>query len=172
MRRQPPSTDAEWARNTENRMRRLESGSSTVRIGQWVLADRGGELVAVSADGRSYVLSSSATDGAGLLGTAETPISYTRVVVVSYGGFVTGGTFTLTFEGETTDPIDYDASAADIQSALGALPNYATGDFVVTGADGGPWTVAMPGVSLTGDATGLAWFPSPTHLFGVEIIVT
>ena len=42
---QPPNTDAEWARDTENRMRRLES-PNTMRIGPWVISSRDGELIA------------------------------------------------------------------------------------------------------------------------------
>ena len=42
---QPPTSDAEWARDTENRLRRLES-PNTMRIGPWVVSDRDGELIA------------------------------------------------------------------------------------------------------------------------------
>lgn len=174
MRKEPPRSDAEWARNTEGRLRRLESSSTTVRIGQWVLADRDGELVALSADGRSYVLSSAALSATPTVTgtTAQASQSYTRVVTVSYWGWATGGTFTLTFEGATTDPIDFDASATAIQAALGDLPNYAAGDFIVTGSNGGPWTIAMPGVSLTGDPSGLSWFPTPENPLGVDIVIS
>lgn len=44
------------------------------------------------------------------------------------------GTFTLTFSGQTTDAIDYDATAAEIQDALEALSNIAPGDVTVSGA--------------------------------------
>lgn len=165
--RRPPQSDAEWARNTEGRVRRLESGSSTVRVGQWVLADRNGELVAVSSDGRSYVLSSTAAAGT-VAGAADAETSYTRVVTITLTGWITGGTFTLTFEGLTTDPIAYDASAEELKAALAALPNYAAGDFVVTGSDGGPWTVAIPGVSITGDNSGISYVP----LFGGDVVIS
>ena len=45
----------------------------------------------------------------------------------------TGGTFTLTFNGQTTAPIAYNATAAQIQAALEALSNIAPGDIIVTG---------------------------------------
>jgi len=45
----------------------------------------------------------------------------------------TGGTFTLTYDGHTTDPISYDATTAQIQAALEALPNVSAGDIIVTG---------------------------------------
>lgn len=74
-------------------------------------------------------------NGAGLTGTRPTvsvntilPGSATNdaIQTISFGGNVTGGTFTLTFDGETTAPItwqqDANALLADIQSALENLP--------------------------------------------------
>jgi hypothetical protein len=55
----------------------------------------------------------------------------------------TGGTRTLTFDGQTTSAIAYDANAATIQTALLALSNLATGDVVVTGT--GPFTYTFGG---------------------------
>ena len=43
----------------------------------------------------------------------------------------TGGTFTLTFDGQTTAPIAFNATAAAIQAALEALSNIEPGDVVV-----------------------------------------
>ena len=48
-------------------------------------------------------------------------------------GNTTGGTFTLTFDGQTTAPFACDATAAAIQSALEALSNVEPGDVVATG---------------------------------------
>src|SRR4029079_4501695 len=45
----------------------------------------------------------------------------------------TSGTFTLTFDGQSTAPLAYNATAAAIQSALEALSNVAPGDVIVTG---------------------------------------
>jgi PKD repeat protein len=45
----------------------------------------------------------------------------------------TGGTFTLTFRGETTAPLAFNATAADIAAALTALGVVETDDLVVTG---------------------------------------
>ncbi|MEQ8852850.1 LamG-like jellyroll fold domain-containing protein [Gimesia sp.] len=62
--------------------------------------------------------------------------------VVTLGGTAaTGGTFTLTFNGETTTTIAYNASAATVESALEGLASYSSGDFTVTGSAGGPYTV-------------------------------
>lgn len=51
----------------------------------------------------------------------------------------TGGTFTLTFRGQTTTAIPYNATAAQIQSALEALSTIGVGNVSVTGSN--PWTV-------------------------------
>ncbi len=47
-----------------------------------------------------------------------------------------GGTFTITYSGQTTSDIAYDASSAAVQTALEALSNIAPGDVVVTGGPG------------------------------------
>ena len=65
-------------------------------------------------------------------------------------GTATGGTFTLSFGGEVTAPIAFDASAATIQAALEALPNLAPGEVVAAGLvplTGAPVTVTFPGVN-------------------------
>ena len=41
----PPTSDAEWARNTERRIAHLES-PNTVRIGPWVISSQDGDLIA------------------------------------------------------------------------------------------------------------------------------
>jgi hypothetical protein len=47
----------------------------------------------------------------------------------------TGGTFTLTYSGQTTGTIAYNASAATVQTALEALSNLTSGDVLCTGGD-------------------------------------
>lgn len=46
------------------------------------------------------------------------------------------GTFTLTYQGETTTDIAYDASSSDIEDALEALSAFNTGNITVSGAIG------------------------------------
>jgi hypothetical protein len=57
----------------------------------------------------------------------------------------TGGTFTLDFEGDTTAPIAFNATAAAVQAALVALADIEEGDVTVTGSAGGPYTVTFKG---------------------------
>lgn len=61
------------------------------------------------------------------------PALAAEVQSLSTTGTVSGGTFTLTFDGQTTAAIPYNANAAAVQSALLALSNLDTGDVVCTG---------------------------------------
>jgi hypothetical protein len=61
-------------------------------------------------------------------------------------GAPTGGSFVLTFEGQSTGQIAYDASAAAVAKALESLSTIAAGgQTVVTGPVGGPYTVYFGG---------------------------
>lgn len=87
----------------------------------------------------------------GLYAPYAGPTNETQTVTVT--GSPTGGTFTLTFSGQTTAAIAYNATAATVQSALEALSNIAPGDVTVTGAAGGPYTVVFGGAYLSDDVT-------------------
>lgn len=72
-----------------------------------------------------------------------------------------GGTYTLSGPTDTTAAIDFDADAADVQSALEATDDFAPGDVVVT-QDGNVYTIEFDGTlaatdvaELTADATNL-----------------
>lgn len=52
---------------------------------------------------------------------------------ITESGPVTAGTFTITYSAQTTAALDFDATAAEIQTALEALSNLAPGDVVVSG---------------------------------------
>lgn len=57
------------------------------------------------------------------------------------------GTFTLTFDGDTTSALNYNATAADVDTALNALTSITTaGGVTVSGSNGGPFTVAFDAV--------------------------
>jgi hypothetical protein len=82
-------------------------------------------------------------------GTAE-------VQTLTKAGTVSGGTFTLTYKGETTEDIAHDATAADVQEALNALSTIqADGGVTVTG---GPINDAA--FSVTFNAASGADFPA------------
>lgn len=74
----------------------------------------------------------------------------------------TGGTFTLTYDGQTTATIAFDASAATVDTRLTALSNIGPSDVAVTGEAGGPWAVEFTGdlaeenvALMTGDGASL-----------------
>ena len=82
----------------------------------------------------------------------------------------TGGTFTLTFDGQTTAPIAFNATNAVTQAALEALSNIDPGDVLVTGnaVNTANQTVAFRGqhaetnvAQITGDAAGLTGTGTP-----------
>lgn len=98
------------------------------------------------------------------------PPCHSETQQVAITGTPTGGTFTLTFEGQTTAGIAYNATAATVQTALLALSNLDTGDVTVTGGTlpGTPVVAAFGGAYegvnvdvMTGDATGLTGGTSP-----------
>lgn len=60
----------------------------------------------------------------------------------------TGGTFTITFNGETTTAIAEAATAATVQAAMEVLSSIDPGDVTVTGDAGGPFTFTFAGQYL------------------------
>ncbi len=91
-----------------------------------------------------------------------------EVQVITPVGEPTGGTFTLTFDGHTTDPIPWNASELQVASALEQLPNFGVWDVNVTREwfkKYAPWVVSFNGPTaqykgvnvpkITGDADGL-----------------
>lgn len=86
-----------------------------------------------------------------------------EVQLLTISGAPTGGTFTLTYSGQTTSAIPYNASASTVETALEALSNIAPGDVTVTGSAGGPYTITFDGalggsnvdqITATGSFTG------------------
>ncbi len=98
-----------------------------------------------------------------------------EVQTVTITGGPTGGTFTITLEGDTTAGIAFNATAATVQAALEALPGVDPGDLTVTGSAGGPYTVTFntgggnvaqmtaSGASLTGGTSPAAAVATSTQ---------
>lgn len=84
-----------------------------------------------------------------------------EVQTLTVTGAPTGGTYTITWSGQTTAAIAYNATAAAVQAALEALSNIAPGDVVVTGSAGGPWTLTWGGTQLGEDVAA----PTTTESF-------
>lgn len=76
-------------------------------------------------------------------------------------GSPSAGNFTLTVASQTTSNIAFNAAASAVQTALQALSSVGSGNALVTGAAGGPYTVTFAGalanqsVILTGNGAGL-----------------
>lgn len=73
----------------------------------------------------------------------EDPVNERQSVTLV--GSPTGGTFTLTFGGQTTGAIPYSATASVVQSFLEAISTIDVREIVVTGDAGGPWVVEWIG---------------------------
>jgi hypothetical protein len=73
--------------------------------------------------------------------------------IVSLGA-ASAGNFTLTYKGQTTPNIAFNATASAVQTALQALSTIGAGNALVTGSAGGPYTVTMAG-TLASDTTAL-----------------
>ncbi|NEC20489.1 hypothetical protein [Streptomyces parvus] len=84
-----------------------------------------------------------------------------EVQTLTVTGAPTGGTFTITWSGQTTAALAYNATAAQVQAALEALSNIVPGDVTVTGEAGGPWTLTWGGTQLGEDVAA----PTTTESF-------
>ncbi len=76
-----------------------------------------------------------------------------EVMTVTLTNTIVGDTFDITYDGQTTAMVPYDAPAADVQTALENLSNIAPLDVVVTGSDGGPFTLTFGGLLEYTDLT-------------------
>jgi hypothetical protein len=101
-----------------------------------------------------------------------TGVAKNEIQDVTISGAPTGGSFTLTFDGQTTGAIAYNATAADVQSALEALSNIGVGDVAVTGNAGGPYTVTFQGVLGATDVPQLTATSSLTGGTSPSVTVT
>jgi len=117
------------------------------------IADMTGSGTWLAADGDIPVGVEATTDGGAATNEVQT---------VTLDGPPTGGTFTLSFDGDTTSAIAYNAAASAVQSALQALGSIGLGAAGVTGSAGGPYTVTFQGTlaatnvaQMTGDGSSL-----------------
>jgi RHS repeat-associated protein len=107
---------------------------------------------ATNVSGMGTITDIEATDTSG--GTTNDEV---QVVTLSNAD---GGTFRLAFRGQTAQPLDQDATAGAVETALEALQ--AVDNVTVSGSAGGPWTITFVGThagldqpTLNGDAASL-----------------
>jgi trimeric autotransporter adhesin len=74
---------------------------------------------------------------------ARHPLPDPPVQVVTIAA--TGGTFTLTYSGQETGPLAFDAPSAELQRALEELGRIGVGNVAVSGPDGGPFDLRFGG---------------------------
>ncbi|MFN3151381.1 hypothetical protein [Bremerella sp.] len=159
-------TDAQWlsllahvyglASSSSLSMARTTSTTATTRtftIEVEIVAEKAGQVVLAPTVSRS---TSASFDVDAVV--TRTIISAggnaaNEVQIVTLPGSPSGGTFTLSFQGQTTSNLTYDESAADVEAALEALSNIGSGNVTVSGAGGGPWTIEFIG-SLAGTDVG------------------
>ena len=88
---------------------------------------------------------------AGLVGSAagatlDLAEGLNEVVTIAFTGPVTGGRFTLTYGGQTTESLAWSANTRDVQSALVGLKALNQGDVFVSQPNaGGPWVITFTG---------------------------
>jgi hypothetical protein len=108
-------------------------------------------LVTADADGNKIVKGGSVLGKVTATGKYGPYLHSTNEVQRVEVTAATDGTFTLTFDGQTTAAIAYNAAAADMQTALEGLPNIASGDVTATG---GPLSTAPVDVEFAGQYLG------------------
>lgn len=113
--------------------------------------------------------SSSIYDAAVNAGNVYSSTAQSEEQTVTVNGSPTGGTFTLTYAGQTTSGIAYNATAATVQSALQGLSTIGSGNATVAGSAGGPYTVTFAGTlanlptsTLVADGSSLTGGTSPS----------
>ncbi|MFZ5560376.1 MAG: DUF4347 domain-containing protein, partial [Pseudomonadota bacterium] len=125
-----------------NEVQRIESALTT---GKFYLEYDGQRTAAINHD-------ASAADVKAAL-EALNPVASATVKLVSEGAdpatnekqsitrSATGGTFTITFAGQTTGPIDWDATADEIGDELESLSNISSVTVTGDGSENTPWVV-------------------------------
>lgn len=111
----------------------------------------------------------------GLYAPYAGPTSEVQTVTVT--GTPTGGTYTLTWSGQTTAAIPYNATAAQVKTALENLSNIEAGDLTVTGGPhpGTAMAVVFSGqflgddvAAMTASGTGLTGGSTPGVTIGTS----
>lgn len=101
---------------------------------------------------------------AGYTGVGTPIAAVPEVQTVTITGAPTGGTFTLTYSGQTTATVPFNAVGTTVQTALNNLSNL--DGVTVAGGAGGPYTVTFPvamgnPAQLTGSGAGLTGGTAP-----------
>ena len=140
------------------------SGSTTLNIPAISRSTQGGSSTAnlASFAAADFTMTQSAQDSKIRVDGYPSTSAVSEVQKLTTTNKATGGTFTLTYDGHTTAAIGYDATTAQIQAALEALPNVSAGDIMVSGdkltVNGGVTTFTF--LNTLGDVSLLSINPS------------
>lgn len=109
-------------------------------------------------------------------GVTVTAVSNASQLLYLEGG-PTGGTFTLSFQGQTTTPLAYNATNAQIQSALAALSTIGTGNVACSGGITSELEIMLIGAlggaaqpTLTVNTSGLIGGNSPSAVIQTQLV--
>lgn len=108
--------------------------------------------IPIPADAAQAIIYASTLCEAGV-STSSSLTGETVQVQTITAGDATGGTFTATFQGQTTGNLTYDESAADVQTALRGLSTVGSSGATCAGGalNSAPITVTWDGTVLAGD---------------------
>jgi len=111
------------------------SGSTTLDIPTISQLTQGGSTTADLTDfaESDFTKTQSAQDSRIKVDNFPSNSPVAEVQHLSFTDKATAGTFTLTYDGQTTATINSNATLAEIQAALEALPNVSSGDIIVGG---------------------------------------
>lgn len=145
----------------------IQNGTATYQV---EFTDYDGSAVQTQLTASVYGASATADHRLTITDTAGV-VAVNEVQKVAIQGTATGGTFTLTYAGQTTSAIAYNASAATVDAALEALSNIGAGDVSVTGPSGGPWLVEFTTALAGGDRAQMTATSSLTGTSAANVTV-
>jgi hypothetical protein len=95
-----------------------------------------------AGDGKTFTVSGASSQRyLDLSATTTVQFEWDAVQTVTITGAPTSGTFTITWGGNTTTGIAYNALASAVQTAFQALASVGASNALVTGSAGGPYTI-------------------------------
>lgn len=113
------------------------------------------------------------TTGVGPVSDSSSVTHANTVQSVTIVGTATAGTFTLSYGGQTTAPIAYNATGATVATALAALSTIGNGNVIGTGNAGGPYTLTFQGALKNQPIAALtANYSALTGATGITVAVT
>ncbi|MBM81981.1 MAG: hypothetical protein CMJ78_15530, partial [Planctomycetaceae bacterium] len=139
-------------------------------IGVGNVSVTGGDLPGTPVD-IEFINQLAATDVSLLMVNNTSLVGTNEVQTLALSGNPTGGTFTLTFGGQTTTAIGFDVTDATVQAALEALSSIGVNNVTVAGGTlpGNTLTITFVGAlanmdvaAITSDSTGLTGGTAPS----------